>query len=71
MSCGNYSVSRFHFTTGKPYTRKITSEMNSSRVCQNSNNHLALRLWVFRRKLKTQDILFSNFARNYLDVLIC
>ena len=34
MSCGNYSVSRFHFTTGKPYTCEITSEMNSFRVCQ-------------------------------------
>ena len=64
MRCGNYCfsrVSRFHFTTGKQYTREIRTEINSFRLCQNSNNFPRLKALGIKKNI-------AKRKRNYFPI---
>ena len=55
------TVSRFHFTTGKPYTREIRTEINSFRFCQNSNNFPRLKALGIKKNI-------AKRKRNYFPI---
>ena len=54
-------VSRFHFTTGKQYTREIRTEINSFRLCQNSNNFPRLKALGIKKNI-------AKRKRNYFPI---